>query len=298
MKNVAVSTRGLCKSYDNGISALKPIDLDLQGNSVVGVLGPNGAGKTTLIKLLMGLIRPTAGTASVFGHDTVRDSTEIRHRVGYLPQEPRYYEKMTARETLRFKARFYYSGTKPGIERRVGELLETLGLTDKADLPIKGFSGGERQRLGIAQALVSSPDLLVLDEPAASLDPMGRRDVLDIILSLRETGTVLYSTNILDDVQRVSDTVVILNRGELVALAPIDELLAGQRGCVFTAVTRGDTSGVRSAVSVLPWVSELRIETDSDRSTWQVVVTDEVAAEASLFRLLASDDRVAVIEYG
>src|SRR5207237_5538808 len=134
---------------------------------------------------------------------------------------------------------FFYDGPRDPVEQRIEQTLELVGLADKADRPIKGFSGGERQRLGIAQAQVNYPDLLILDEPAASLDPMGRRDVLEAMERLKQHTTIFYSTHILEDVQRVSDTVAILKNGELIAEAPIDQLLAGSN----RAVTLGDRNG-------------------------------------------------------
>ena len=208
--DLVISTEGLSKSY-RGVAALEDLDLRVPRHAIFGFLGPNGAGKSTTIKLLLGLSRPTRGSATIFGLDSVRDSVAIRERVGYLAQEPRFYDHMTARETLRFAARFFYDGPADLIEERVAEVLDLVGLDDRADRPIKGFSGGERQRLGIAQAQVNYPELLILDEPAAALDPMGRRDVLEVMERLRKHTTIFYSTHILDDVQRVSDSVAIMN---------------------------------------------------------------------------------------
>src|SRR5512136_1713193 len=232
-----IETHELSKTYKK-VQALQSLDLKVQQNSIFGFLGPNGAGKTTTIKLMLGLIRPSAGSATVFGMDCVRKSVDIRARIGYLPQEPHFYEYMTARQTLRFTARFFFKGPAKAIEARVKEMLELVDLQDKADRPIRTFSGGERQRLGIAQAQVNYPDLLILDEPAASLDPLGRRDVLEVMSRLRKHTTVFYSTHILDDVQRVSDTVAILNQGALVAQGPIEELLDGGDGVVYTVHLR------------------------------------------------------------
>ncbi len=292
-----IRTHELGKTY-KGVRALESLDLEVPGNSIFGFLGPNGAGKTTTIKLLLGLIRPTGGSAEVFGHDIVGDTIDVRRRIGYLAQEPRYYEHMTARETLRFTARCFYSGPKAVLERRVEETLELVGLTDKADRPIRGFSSGERQRLGIGQAQVNEPDLLILDEPASSLDPMGRRDVLAIMERLRERSTVFYSTHILDDVQRVSDTVAILNNGELVAKAPIEELLAGSDGIVYTIDVKGNGVDAEQRVAGQPWVADVQVTREGDCAHWLVRVTDDTAAELQLLRLLLADERVVVTAFG
>ena len=296
-KGFAIETDGLSKSFGDN-EALKSLSLKVPKNSIFGFLGPNGAGKTTTIKLLLGLIRPTSGGASVFGHDITGNSIDVRRRVGYLAQVPSYYMHMTARETLRFKVRFYYSGPKDAIEERIEETLERMGLDDKADRPIKGFSGGERQRLGIAQAQIHRPDLLILDEPAANLDPMGRRDVLEIMEGLREHSTVFYSTHILDDVQRVSDTVAILNRGELLAQAPIGELLAGAGGTVYTMTIKGDYEGARSIISRQGWVSSVNVVHGDERTRLQIGVSDEGEAEDMLLRLAVSEGDAVVTEFG
>jgi ABC-2 type transport system ATP-binding protein len=297
--SVVISTHGLGKTY-NGVRALKSLDLTVPKNSIFGFLGPNGAGKTTAIKLLLGLARPTVGSGSIFEQDIVRDSVEIRKRVGYLAQDPRFYDFMTARETLRFKARFFYRGPKGEIENRINETLDLVGLADKADRSIKGFSGGERQRLGIAQAQINYPDLLILDEPAAALDPMGRRDVLEVMERLQKHTTVFYSTHILDDVQRVSDAVAILNHGELVAQASIEELLAGSSGTIYSLVIEGETSQAQARVAGQAWVSNIEVAPAADDrgTTWQVAVTDEKAAKAQLLRLVLSDAQLTVTSFG
>jgi ABC-2 type transport system ATP-binding protein len=292
-----INTYGLSKSYKD-VEALKSLDLRVTRNSIFGFLGPNGAGKTTTIKLLLGLTRPTSGGGTVFGHDILRESVEVRKRVGYLAQNPSYYKHMTARETLRFRARFFYTGPKVELEDRIAETLELAGLTKKADRPIKGFSGGELQRLGIAQAQVNYPALLILDEPAANLDPGGRRDVLEVMERLRKHTTIFYSTHILDDVQQVSDTVAILNHGELVAQAPMEELLAGSDGTIYTVIMEGDPSVARDRIAQREWVSSIDTTSMNGRITWRVHVTDEEVAKAELLRLILVDEDTTVIEFG
>ena len=302
-----IDTRGLAKSYGR-VQALRPLDLGVPEGSIFGFLGPNGAGKTTAIKLLLGLTQPTSGTGRVFGRDVVKESLEVRRRVGYLAQEPHYYGHMTARQTLRFTARFFYSGPEKAIEERIAEALDLVGLEDRADRRIKGFSGGERQRLGLAQAQVNNPDLLILDEPAASLDPMGRRDVLEIMQRLRdERGTtIFYSTHILEDVQRISDAAAILKDGELVAQAPIGELLAegGAGSAVYELLLRGPDDELREArarIEARPWVScleESPVSAENTARRWKVYATDEAAAEGELLREALGPKGIKVESFG
>jgi ABC-2 type transport system ATP-binding protein len=205
---------------------------------------------------------------------------------------------MSARQTLDFTARFFFSGPDAQIKERVEETLELVGLSDKADRPIKGFSGGERQRLGIGQAQVNYPDLLILDEPAASLDPLGRKDVLAVMERLQKYTTIFYSTHILDDVQQVSDTVAILNRGELVAYGPIEELLMGSGGTAYRVTLRGgDMDAARAKIETQPWVSEIQATQDEDRTTWIVAVSDVDQAESQLLRSLLADNDLVVTDF-
>lgn len=282
-----IETHKLSKAYKN-IQALNALDLNVHQNSIFGFLGPNGAGKTTTIKLMLGLTRPSSGSATIFGMDSVSRSVEIRARVGYLPQEPHFYEYMTARQTLHFVAEFFFKGPRKAIDERVDEMLDLVDLTQKADRPIRTFSGGERQRLGIAQAQVNYPDLLILDEPAASLDPLGRRDVLEVMSRLRKYATIFYSTHILDDVQRVSDTVVILNKGVLVAQGPIEELLAGSEGVIYIIHLKGDVEQALKQVRSFPWVSAVKTNQVNEETHLQVSVTDPQAAESQLLKMLVN----------
>ncbi len=292
-----IDTRGLGKAF-GGIQALTDLNLHVPKNSIFGFLGPNGAGKTTTIKLLLGLIWPSAGGGSVFGLDIVNDSVEIRSRAGYLPQEPRFYEHMTARQTLNFTARFFFKGPEKKIAERIQEMLELVELQDKADRPIKGFSGGERQRLGIAQAQVNYPDLLILDEPAASLDPMGRHDILELMERLRKHTTIFYSTHILDDVQKVSDTVAILNKGVLVSMGPITTLLAGSEGPAYTLSLAGVSANAQEQVKAQAWVKGLQVTDGQDgKCTWIVTVSDTAEAEAQLLRLVLAEPQARVLDF-
>ncbi len=300
--NLVIEMHNLSKAYKEA-QALQGLNLKVKEHSIFGFLGPNGAGKSTTIKILLGLIQPSGGQATIFGHDVQRDSVAIRKRTGYLAQEPRYYEHLTARQVLGYTARFFYRGPKDLIEARVQEMLELVGLEDKADRPVGGFSGGERQRLGIAQAQVNYPDLLILDEPAASLDPMGRHDVLEVMEKLRKHTTIFYSTHILEDVQRVSDTVAILNRGKLIAEAPISELLAGD-GCsaIYEVTLKSEMAAsitdAQSRVSGQPWVQNLSMAAEDGLTGWQVSVSDDAAAEDLLLRLILEDRSLKVKHFG
>ncbi|MFX1538101.1 MAG: ABC transporter ATP-binding protein [Promethearchaeota archaeon] len=292
---IVISTKGLTKVYDD-VTALNSLDLEVPKNSIFGFLGPNGAGKTTTIKLLLGLIKPTRGSGTVFGKDIVKESMEIRSRVGYLSQDGRYYEYMTARQILNFTFKFYYSGLKSQIKKRIDEVLEIVDLKEKSKRPIKVLSAGERQRLGIGQAMINRPELLILDEPAASLDPLGREDILKLMESLREHTTIFYSTHILDDVQRVSDRVAILNHGKLVAQGLLSELNKSGE-IVYQIVLKGNTEKARTQLNDQHWISNIETSKQNGETEWLVSVTDEDVAEEKLLRLLLTSNNLRVLEF-
>lgn len=296
MQNTVIRTHDLTKSYGD-VMALDHLTMEIPEHSIVGFLGPNGAGKSTTIKLLLGLIHPTEGRAEIFGKDIQSESLEIRQRTGYLAQRPRFYSNLTARETLRFVARFFYDDAGQ-IESRVDESLKIVNLESKADRPIQGFSGGELQRLGIAQAQINHPEMLILDEPAAALDPMGRADVLNIMKRLRQVTTIFYSTHILDDVQRVSDRVVILNNGRLVSQGPIEELLLGEGDAVYDVELSGQRGTTLERIQQLPWVSRVLVTAVNSHTRWSIAVKDETHARQHLLRIILEDGDVQIIHYG
>ena len=292
-----IKTKGLSKSYGN-IQALKNLNLNIQSKQIIGFLGPNGAGKSTAIKILLGLTQPTSGEGEIFGFDIVKDNPKIRRRVGYLAQNPNFYNYMTCREILNYTAHFFFEGPQNKINQRIDETLELVGLTDKADRPIRGFSGGERQRLGIAQAQINYPDLLILDEPAAALDPMGRRDVLEVMERLRKHTTIFFSTHILDDVQRVSDQVVILNNGQTVAQGKVEDLLNAKEGVVFQLVFKGNVEHTQQRLKQIDWVRNVRQGTQNhDYQKLMVNVANQEQAEKELLRIVLSDENVQVSEF-
>jgi ABC-2 type transport system ATP-binding protein len=299
--DLIISTENLTKSYSKR-AVVSNLNLAIPRGSICGFLGANGAGKSTTIKLLLGLVQPTSGVGTVFGKNIVTDSVAIRERVGFLAQSPSFYGYLTARETLQFVASFFFTGSKTAIAARIEELIDLVGLNGKADRPVKGFSGGEKQRLGIAQAAINDPELIVLDEPASALDPLGRRDVLKILESFRDRSTVFYSTHILDDVQRVSDRVVILERGRLIAQGRIEELLAGDSNLFYLTV-RGDGATVKNRLLSIPWIKKIEVETGipdltNNRTTkLKIYVSDARAAETELLRLAIKDEQTIVTHF-
>ena len=210
------------------IHAVRGVSFRVEEGAIFGLLGPNGAGKTTLIKTMMGLIRPTRGTIRIFGRDARRP--DARKEVGYLPENPYFHEYLTPRELLDFYGRL--SGMKRAeIRASRDALIRLVGLEDAARRPLRKFSKGMLQRIGLAQAILSKPKFLVLDEPMSGLDPIGRKFAADLIADLNKSGTtIMFSSHILSDVERLCHQVVILNRGVKVAEGELQDLLKGEAG--------------------------------------------------------------------
>jgi ABC-2 type transport system ATP-binding protein len=219
-----IKCKALSKRYrGESVMALDQLNLEVEKNSVFGFLGPNGAGKTTTIKILTGLMSQSSGQAWVAGEAVSKNNTSLRRKIGYLGQEQKMYGWMKGQELLQFIGEIFGLSKRERVQR-AGELLEMAGLKDAAKKKVSSYSGGMLQRLGIAQALVGKPEVLLLDEPTSSLDPIGRKEVLDFITALRENCTVFMSTHILADVERVCDTIAIINKGKLVVEGNTDHL--------------------------------------------------------------------------
>jgi len=226
----AIETDALSKDYAVGFwrprpyRALDGVTLRIEANEVFGFLGPNGAGKTTTLKLLMQLIYPTSGRISILGRPV--GDPEVRRRVGFLPEAPYFYDYLTAEELLTYFAGLF-GIRNPERRRRVGDLLDRVGIGRERRLPMRKFSKGMLQRVGLAQALINDPEVVFLDEPMSGLDPIGRRDVRAIILSLRDRGcTVFFSSHILADAETLCSRVGILVGGQMVAMGSLSEMLA------------------------------------------------------------------------
>lgn len=251
----AVEIRGLSKHYPNGVRAVDAISLTVERGEVYGFLGPNGAGKTTTARMLLGLIKPTAGDVTVLGHTP--GDPEVLARIGALIEGPGFYPYLSGRDNLRVLARY------ARIERsRVNDVLAIVDLSDRADDAFSGYSLGMKQRLGVAAALLKDPDLIILDEPTNGLDPAGMRDMRALIRSLGDEGrTVVLSSHLLREVQQVCDRVGVINHGEVLTESTVADL----RGAAELRITTPDPARAIRVVEALPEVNDVAIDADTLR---------------------------------
>lgn len=230
MSEYAIKINNLTKRYSGlwsqqPVDAVKNLNLEVHRGEIFGFLGLNGAGKTTTIKVLLGIIYPTSGEAYVLGRPA--GDPQNHYKISYLPENPYFYDYMTGREILHFYARLF-GIPEPERSKRVDALLDRVGLSRAANQPLRTYSKGMLQRIGLAQCLINDPELLILDEPTAGLDPIAHIDIRDLILELRAQGKTLFiSSHQLSDVEIVCDRVAILNRGELVRMGKLEDLLSG-----------------------------------------------------------------------
>jgi len=283
-KTEAIRTESLSRRYGD-VQAVRDLDLIVPEGSIFGFLGRNGAGKTTTIRLITGLARPDHGRAWINGVETTDGDDRGRNQFGYLPQEPAFYGWMTATGYLDHVGRLF--GLSEAERReRIAELLRLVDLEAAANRRVGGFSGGMKQRLGLAGALIHRPSVLILDEPMAGLDPAGRRDVLDLMEALRDHVTIFFSTHILADVERVCDTVGILHEGRLVEVAGREELMSRYTSDVAELAVPAESAEALPAfaaeLEALPWVSGVTIEENHVR----VAAADVAAGQLALLPLV------------
>ncbi len=260
----AVETNSLTKSF-KGLKAVDNLSLKVPEGSIYGFLGPNGAGKTTTIKMLTGLSKPTTGEIKICGKNVKFGSLKNRSDIGYLPDVPSFYDWMRPMEFLTF------SGELFGIEKKVlneraQSLMELVGLSG-VKKKIGGFSRGMKQRLGIAQALISEPKVVFLDEPTSALDPIGRKDVMDIISKLSGIVTVFFSTHILADIERVCDTIVILDKGKAIIEDSISDLrqkYTGRTISIKLEENNGKKAEFENALREQEWLKKLNVNDNGD----------------------------------
>ena len=283
----AIVIEDLTKRYPGGIVALESLTMTVPAGSVFGLLGPNGAGKTTTLRLLAGLTRATSGRAFIGGVAVTPDALDARRGLGYLEQDPRAYAWMTGRDQLRLLGRLHGMDGR-ALENAVDDALVRVDLAAAADRRTGSYSGGMRQRLGIAGALVHGPLVAILDEPVSSLDPEGRRDVLNLIAGLRGDITVLFSTHVLADVERICDRVGILAHGRLVVEGPLAELLERYALPVYRIEAEPGQRASLDALAVelrsLSWVTGVAVE----HGVASVAVSDPERASRELFGAIAS----------
>ncbi len=283
-----IRTQGLAKTYRTGfwmraVEAVKGVDLEVREGEIFGFIGPNGAGKTTTMKMITGLIMPTSGEAWI--HDLPVSDPTSRKRLGFLPEGTFFHDYLTGREFLDFH------GALLGLPRelrreRIPQLLKRVGIPDAADLQIRRYSKGMRQRAGLAQALIGDPDLVILDEPMSGLDPLGRKDVRDVILLLRDEGkTVFFSSHILQDAEVICDQVAIILHGRIVTQGYLDELL-GQETDGFEMVVEGIDGQMFEELKA----HARRAVVQGPRFLFEFAVEDE--AELALDRVRAAKGRI------
>lgn len=282
----AIRCQGLTKRYGS-IVALDNLDLTIEDKVIFGFLGPNGAGKTTALKIFTGLSRPTSGRAWVAGEEVVSHSRSLQSKIGYLPEEPAFYNWMTGREYLTFVGRIFGLSSRD-IVKRCNELLELVDLSRDASRRVSGYSRGMRQRLGIAQALMNKPSVLFLDEPCSALDPLGRAEVLETLIRLKEQATTIFmSSHILADVERVCGTVGIIDRGRLVVESGVEELRQRFAHPVFEIEFEEPAASFVRLLESMPWVERVAVEEAGNVSRLMVRARDETMAKLELPRMIA-----------
>lgn len=279
----AVSIKHLVKTFGD-VKAVNNLNLEVPEGSIYGFLGPNGSGKTTTLKMLIGMTQPDAGEIEVFGQKVTFGSAANRDDIGFLPDVPGFYDWMTAKEFLQFSGSLYKIDAAT-LTSRIKDLLLMVGLTKNANKKVGGFSRGMKQRLGIAQALINDPKIILLDEPVSALDPIGRKEVMDIIGKLAGKVTVFFSTHILADVERICDRVIIIKDGRALLEDSIENIrnMSGAR-IIEMEFENGDTPAFGQWIHSRDWMETTVVE----NRKIQITVRDLQLARLEIFTYLSA----------
>ncbi|MBC1586834.1 ABC transporter ATP-binding protein [Listeria seeligeri] len=268
--------QGLKKKY-NGKIVIKGINLTINNKECVALIGPNGAGKTTIINMIVQILTPDEGQITLNG----QDAKLVREKIGFLPQYPEFYGWMTAVECLRFMGKLS-NMEKKDIETRIQEVLLLVGLADKSKKKISTYSGGMRQRLGIAQAILHRPELLILDEPVSALDPIGRREIIQLLENLKKEITILFSTHILKDAEEICDRIAIIKEGELVTDKTVTQLLQEESSSIFDVEFIGDSDAWQQILIQNEFIEKI----EKIGTVYQVYSTDRKACSEAILKTL------------
>jgi ABC-2 type transport system ATP-binding protein len=289
---IAIKIKNLTKTFA-GFKAVNDLSLELSENRVLGFLGPNGAGKTTSLRMLVGLSRPTGGEIEIAGEKVIFGRSTVNKFIGYLPEQPSFYGWMTGKEYLGFVADIF--GLKNGEkESRITELLKKVGLTASGLKKIATYSNGMKQRLGIAQAIINDPKVLIMDEPVSALDPIGRREVLSIINNLKKQMTILLSTHILADVDRVCDDIAILNRGKLIISSSLENLKANYASLMIEVELDQDSPDILKKLSEQPWATKV----EKNNQIIKIWIKDREVMSKNIALNFFAKENVGVLNFG
>jgi len=286
-----LAVQGLTKRY-GGMTAVDGISFTLGKSRATALLGPNGAGKSTTLAMLCGLLQPTAGHVRM----AAAEREDRRKRIGYLPQHPVFFNWMTGREYMRFAGELFGLKGKR-LEKRADELLARLGLGDAAKRRIIGYSGGMKQRLGIAQAMIHEPELLILDEPVSALDPVGRRELIDLLLALRKETSLLFSTHVLPDAEELCQDILIMNKGRIALAGDIEEIRLTHRKPLVTIVSEQPLADFASTLEKHPFIrswklagsgKELQLEVEESQEARPLLLAELARRAIPVVRFEAS----------
>jgi ABC-2 type transport system ATP-binding protein len=288
----AIVVNNLSKKFKS-FAAVDGLSFNVTENHVVGFLGPNGAGKTTTLRMLVGLSKPTGGDITISGIPVVFGNSAANKKIGYLPELPSMYSWMSGYEYLNFVADILKLD-KNVKEAKIAELLKTVDLTEAQHKRIATYSSGMKQRLGIAQALINDPDVIIMDEPVSALDPIGRKNVLHVIEKLKKNRTILLSTHILSDVDKICDDVVMINKGKLVVSSPLAELKEKYASPILEIEFISDPRGILEKVQKEKWVKRI----EQDNALMRIWLTDNSVVEKNIPLKFFAGQNIGILKYG